>query len=157
MFPHFGGVGMFDSPRCPDPMRRSARRGGTHLKFRGRVLDQVASGRKVADVARDLDVSDQTITTGGTRISWTAASSPDCEAMSWPSSRRPGGGSHSLRRARHDEAGRRAAEGGGAPKKVGSASSPRWLRRGTDPGRLPRARGLRVPVLRVAVLPTIGS
>src|SRR6059036_1806396 len=30
-------------------------------EFRRRVLDLIASGRKVADVARDLGVSDQTI------------------------------------------------------------------------------------------------
>ena len=30
-------------------------------EFRRKVLDLLAAGRKVADVARDLDVSDQTI------------------------------------------------------------------------------------------------
>jgi transposase-like protein len=30
-------------------------------EFRPRILDLIASGRKVADVARDLGVSDQTI------------------------------------------------------------------------------------------------
>ena len=30
-------------------------------EFRHRVLDLIASGRKIADVARDLGVSDQTI------------------------------------------------------------------------------------------------
>ncbi|MGL5866735.1 MAG: transposase [Dermatophilaceae bacterium] len=36
-------------------------RRGYPPEFRRKVLDLLASGRKVADVARDLDISDQTI------------------------------------------------------------------------------------------------
>jgi transposase-like protein len=38
-------------------------RRGYPPEFRRRVLELLASGRKVADVARDLDISDQTIYT----------------------------------------------------------------------------------------------
>ena len=36
-------------------------RRGYSAEFRRRVVDLVAAGRKVADVARDLGISDQTI------------------------------------------------------------------------------------------------
>ncbi|MGL5929828.1 MAG: transposase, partial [Dermatophilaceae bacterium] len=36
-------------------------RRGYPPEFRRKVLDLLASGRKVADVARDLEISDQTI------------------------------------------------------------------------------------------------
>jgi hypothetical protein len=58
MFPGFSGVGLLDDHLSGTP-RRTLCRGGTRRK----VLDLVAAGRPVAQVAHDLDISAQVIYT----------------------------------------------------------------------------------------------
>src|SRR2546430_6383807 len=64
MFPHFDGVASFDSS-CPRPSEEVGMARPYPPKFRRRVLDLVAAGRRVADVARDLGVTGRRFTTGG--------------------------------------------------------------------------------------------
>jgi len=58
MFPGFSGVGLLDDHSSSNP-RRALCRGVTRRK----VLDLVAAGRPVAQVAYDLDISAQVIYT----------------------------------------------------------------------------------------------
>lgn len=60
MFPRFSGVGLLDS-RSRSHRRRLVRAKAYPEEFRRKVLDLVAAGRSVAQVAADLDISDQTI------------------------------------------------------------------------------------------------
>jgi Transposase len=61
--PGFRGVGLLDTTCCCPIRARedSMGRRGYPAEFRQRVLDLVAAGRRVEDVARDLGISDQTI------------------------------------------------------------------------------------------------
>jgi transposase-like protein len=90
---------------------------GYSPEFRRRVLDLIASGRKVADVARDLDVSGQTI------YNWRRQDCIDRGERPGPSKRgarrAPGGAPADPRArdgARRDQTGERALKEGGAPK-----------------------------------------
>jgi len=51
-------------------------RQGYPPEFRRRVLDRIEAGRKVADIARDLGNSSQTITTGAVSTASTRDWSP---------------------------------------------------------------------------------
>jgi transposase len=59
VFPRFGGVALLDSV-LPNE-RSSMGRRGYPPEFRRRVLDLVEADRSVADVARDLGISDQSV------------------------------------------------------------------------------------------------
>ncbi len=62
VYPGFFGVGILGS--CVTLMRSSGMgRRGYPPEFRRKVLDLVGAAREIADVARDLDLSDQTIYT----------------------------------------------------------------------------------------------
>ena len=58
--PGFCGVGLLDC-HAAVPHGGRHRRRGYPAEFRQRVLKLIASGRRVADVARDLDICDQTV------------------------------------------------------------------------------------------------
>jgi transposase-like protein len=51
-------------------------RRGYPPRLRRKVLDLVEAGRSVADVARDLEISDQSIYTGGGKTASTVAWCP---------------------------------------------------------------------------------
>ncbi|MEZ5202887.1 MAG: transposase [Acidimicrobiales bacterium] len=57
--PGFGGVGILGFLGCC-PQRTLGRK-GYPAEFRRRVLDLVDAGRPIADIARDLGISDQTV------------------------------------------------------------------------------------------------
>lgn len=87
-------------------------------EFRRKVLDLIASGRSVADVASDLGVSDQTIYNWRNQdmidrgVRQGLSSSELSGARGGPAADRRARG-----RARRDQASKRAVEGGGAPKR----------------------------------------
>jgi transposase len=126
-------------------------------EFRCRVLDLIASGRKVADIARDLGVSGQTI--------YKLASAGSC---------RPWGGARPqerrARRAGDAQAADQPARGGArrhqsAPRAAERAVRPKAVRgyRGDGQGGprgaglVPHPGGLRVRVLRPTLPAIIGS
>ncbi|MHA3020634.1 transposase [Mycobacterium sp. BMJ-28] len=58
-------------------------------EFRRKVLDLAPAGRPIAQIAADLDISDQTIYSWPPRSSSTPVSCPGSTAPNWPSSVRP--------------------------------------------------------------------
>ncbi|CCH32964.1 transposase [Actinosynnema sp. NPDC047251] len=109
-------------------------------EFRRKVLDLVASGRRVAQVAADLDISDQTI------YAWRRQEPIDSGQLPGTTSTDNAELVAARRRIAELEAEvavhRRAAEllkEGSPPKAVRGGHGDR-LRRAVDPARLPRAR-----------------
>ena len=128
-------------------------------EFRCKIPDLVASGRRVALVAADLDISDQTIYTRRRQELIASGQAPG--TISTDNAELVAARRRIAELETEVAVHRRAAEllkGGQPPQKARGGHGDR-LRGPVDPARLPRARGVRVRLLRLArqsALATVG-